>query len=34
MIGWPSMLRMTSTTILKNQPYASQATTEPKTICT
>jgi len=25
---------MTSTTILKNQPYASQATTEPKTICT
>lgn len=34
MIGWPAMLRMTSTTILKNQPYDSQATTEPKTICT
>lgn len=34
MIGWPAMLRMSSTTILKNQPYASQATTEPKTICT
>lgn len=34
LFGWPSTQTISSTTLLKNQPYASQGTTTPATVCT
>ena len=34
LFGWPTTQTISATTLLKNQPYASQTTTTPQTICT
>jgi Flp pilus assembly protein TadG len=34
MFGWPSTQTITATTLLKNQPYATQTTTTATTVCT
>lgn len=34
LFGWPSRSTVSSTTVLKNQPYASQSTTAVTTVCT
>lgn len=34
LFGWPSTQTITAATLLKNQPYATQTTTTPATICT
>ncbi|WP_242137051.1 TadE/TadG family type IV pilus assembly protein [Sphingomonas sp. TREG-RG-20F-R18-01] len=34
LIGWPTTVTITTTTLLKNQPYATQAASSPATICT
>ncbi len=34
MLGWPSQQTITASTVLRNQPYSSQSTATPKTICT
>ena len=34
LLGWPSTQTITASTLLKNQPYASQTTVTPATVCT
>jgi len=34
LIGWNQSVTITATTILKNQPYSTQTTTTPTTVCT
>ncbi|MBS0477978.1 MAG: pilus assembly protein [Proteobacteria bacterium] len=34
LFGWPSTQTITASTLLKNQPYASQTTVTPATVCT
>lgn len=34
LFGWPSTMTISATTLLKNQPYASQSVATPTTICT
>lgn len=34
LFGWPSSVTISTSTLLKNQPYATQATSSPATICT
>lgn len=34
LLGWGSMVSITAQTLLKNQPYAAQASSAPQTICT
>lgn len=34
LFGWPATQTITASTLLKNQPYASQTTVTPKTVCT
>jgi len=34
LLGWPATQTITASTLLKNQPYASQTTVTPTTVCT
>jgi Flp pilus assembly protein TadG len=34
LFGWPNTLTISATTLLKNQPYATQSVASPTTICT
>lgn len=34
LLGWPSRITASGSTVLKNQPYASQTTTTSRTVCT
>jgi hypothetical protein len=34
LLGWPSTQTITASTLLKNQPYASQTVVTPATVCT
>jgi len=34
MLGWPANQTITASTVLRNQPYGSQSTSTPPTICT